>query len=281
MRTDEIGQFLSSALLSHPLNCQEDEEPYFDPPALGFAAASDPIFSTLKEVVGPQMFSPTEAFEKAHGEKPGEKATVISWSLPIAKVTRKAQRKEEVYPCRRWARTRWFGQMMNDELGKLLVSFLTERGIRAMVPNLLPDFRTVTDPERGLTSTWSERHVAYAAGLGTFSLNDGLITAHGIAHRLGSVVADAYFEPTPRNPDRTGNCLYLTLGKCGKCIDRCPCGAISKKGHDKAKCNDYSYGKVLRDVGEKFGVKVTGCGLCQTDVPCEKGIPKKLLKNED
>jgi len=47
----------------------------------------------------------------------------------------------------------------------------------------------------GPASSWSERHAAYAAGLGTFSLNDALITPKGIAHRLGS--ADYRSYPAP------------------------------------------------------------------------------------
>ena len=38
-----------------------------------------------------------------------------------------------------------------------------------------------------MASTWSERHVAYVSGLGTFGLSGGLITAKGQAVRLGSV----------------------------------------------------------------------------------------------
>jgi len=48
----------------------------------------------------------------------------------------------------------------------------------------------------GLASNWSQRHIAYAAGLGTFSLSDGFITPKGIAMRCGSVVCDAALSPT-------------------------------------------------------------------------------------
>lgn len=61
------------------------------------------------------------------------------------------------------------------------------------------------------------------------------------------------------------------------CAKRCPVGAITENGHDKVKCWDYAGGTCARYVEERFGIKGYGCGLCQTGVPCESGIPKKIL----
>ena len=63
-----------------------------------------------------------------------------------------------------------------------MAEFLTNQGARAVAPCLQDGWTAINDPQVGLASTWSERHAAYAAGLGTFSLNDGLITERGIAH---------------------------------------------------------------------------------------------------
>ena len=52
--------------------------------------------------------------------------------------------------------------------------------------------------EKGMYSNWSERHIAYAAGLGTFSLSDGFITERGIAHRCGSAVVGLELPASPR-----------------------------------------------------------------------------------
>jgi epoxyqueuosine reductase QueG len=30
-------------------------------------------------------------------------------------------------------------------------------------------------------------------------------------------------------------------GKCGKCIPRCPAGALSEDGHNKLKCRNYLF----------------------------------------
>jgi epoxyqueuosine reductase QueG len=73
-----------------------------------------------------------------------------------------------------------------------------------------------------------------------------------------------------------GNCLYFHDGSCGVCIKRCPVGAITPAGHDKDKCQQYVYNELRFSAGEKYGVMETGCGLCQTRVPCESASPLSL-----
>jgi epoxyqueuosine reductase len=72
--------------------------------------------------------------------------------------------------------------------------------------------------------------------------------------------------------------LYFSHGKCGKCIKRCPVGAISEHRHNKLKYREYIR-KVTSEYGMKrFRIKANVCGLCQTLVPCESEIP---LARED
>ena len=62
-------------------------------------------------------------------------------------------------------------------------------------------------------SLLSERHAAYAAGLGTFGLCDGLITPKGKAMRCGSVVARIQIAATPRPyEDHHAYCLFYAKG---------------------------------------------------------------------
>lgn len=241
-------------------------EPYFDEPLVGFAAADDPLFAAYKAIIG--------GFHCTPGEILADAATVICWVLPVARATRESNRPEERWPSRLWAQTRHHGEAFNTAVRRHVVAWLEARGHRAAAPQLTSGWRQLDDPRVGVASTWSERHAAYAAGLGTFSLNDGLITARGIAHRLGSVITDLPLPPTARiAPDYRHNCLWHREGSCGLCIGRCPVGAISHAGHDKALCREYVYGTVVTAVAERYGVTQTGCGLCQTRVPCEAQIP--------
>ncbi|HDL53817.1 MAG TPA: epoxyqueuosine reductase [Proteobacteria bacterium] len=258
-----------------PANRGEDGSRYFDTPLVGFASADDDLFTRYKSIIGSFHWTPKEVLAKAYGSVGPSARTVICWILPIVERTRLSNRKENRYPSRRWAHTRHYGEQFNDVLRKAVVDFLVERGGFAAAPMLMEEWSRVDDPEIGLASTWSERHAAFAAGLGTFSLSDGFITPRGIAHRIGSVVTDMVVTPS-RQPyrDHRENCLTFRGLKCGECVTRCPVGAISLEGHDKALCHGYTYGPPFRELGIKFGVKHVGCGLCQTDVPCESRIPE-------
>lgn len=201
--------------------------------------------------------------------------TVISWVLPQTEATKSDNRKEATYPSERWARARMFGEEINVKLAKHVVATLQEAGFRAVAPSLLcPSFKWVASERYTIASTWSERHVAYASGLGTFGLCDGLITFKGKAIRCGSVVAHIKIPATIRPyHDHHAYCLFFSKGTCGECIQRCPAGALTPGGHDKVKCRSYLFANVRDYVKSNFGFEGYGCGLCQTDVPCESTVP--------
>jgi epoxyqueuosine reductase QueG len=179
-----------------------------------------------------------------------------------------------MYPSREWAQTRNYGEKFNVVLRHHIVYYLTSKGYHAVAPQLLPEWKKFDKTPVGIASSWSERHAAYAAGLGTFSLNDALITPKGIAHRLGSVITDVAIAPSQQiYLDYRANCLFYREKSCGLCISRCPAGALSASGHDKVKCFEHVYGTVPAAVAQSYQVLETGCGLCQTGVPCEWQIP--------
>jgi epoxyqueuosine reductase QueG len=254
-------------------------EPAWASPLVGFASGADPVFAQFKEVVGPFHWTPSEAFSLAFPERdadPGSLA-VVGWVLPQTERTKAANRAQTMYPAERWARSRIFGEAFNDALRRHVVDQLRDAGIPAVAPVLLPQWKSVKSEQFVYASTWSERHMAFASGLGTFGLCDGLITPLGKAIRVGSVVAQASI-PATRRPysDHQAYCLFLSRGTCGKCIDRCPVGALSAQGHDKRACSDHTGGTCREYVKREFGFEGYGCGLCQTGVPCESGIPPQL-----
>jgi len=267
---EEIGRFLRESPYNIHTGCGE---PYFDEPLVGFASASDPIFTRYKEIIGDFHLTPAEFFEKTLSVGI-TRGTVICWILPISRRVRESNRVEAQYPSLDWARTRTHGEACNDKLREHLVAFLASLGHRAVAPMISRVWKQFPTTPVGIASSWSERHAAYAAGLGTFSLNDGLITGKGIAHRCGSVITDLLLTPSPVPVQiHTANCLFSRDGSCGRCIGRCPAGAITEAGHHKEKCRQYVHERIPSEAGERYDVEVLGCGLCQADVPCEDRIP--------
>ncbi|MBT0652412.1 epoxyqueuosine reductase [Geomobilimonas luticola] len=264
---EEIRRFVAE---SQGNRFPDDSGPYFDEPLVGFAAAADPLFSDYKKIIGDFHLMPSELLDGA--------ATVIVWVLPVTAATRMTNRLESDWPSRKWALTRSHGETLNGTLRRHLVAHLEGLGHQAVAPQYSPAWKEFADTPVGIASTWSERHAAYAAGLGTFSLSDGLITERGIAHRVGSVITTLTLSPTHRTaPDHRHNCLWYREGSCGICIGRCPVGAITFAGHDKPRCREFVYGAAPREVSERYGVQQTGCGLCQTRVPCEAAVPRGRL----
>ncbi len=258
-----------------------DGSPIYDAPLIGLADGDDPLFSEYKAIIGDYHLTPREVLGDASTavEAPTEHPTVVCWILPIARSTRELNRDASDGPSERWAHTRTYGEEFNNALRRHVEGLLSEAGYLAVAPMLAPGYRSVRDthvaPSRAQSSTWSERHAAYAAGLGTFSLNDGLITPRGIAHRCGSVVTSLALPATPRPyVHHTANCLYLAEGTCGECIARCPVGAITAAGHDKVACGKFVYNSPSANrLKSEYHVRTPGCGLCQTGVPCEDCIP--------
>jgi epoxyqueuosine reductase len=275
---DLIQKFIAAS----PLNSMQDgsSEPAWDSALVGFSSGADQIWQQYKEYIGAFHWTPWEVFNQHRSEEnvSAEQLTVISWILPQRKKVREANRRADKYPAEEWARIRVYGEEFNAALRKHVAGSLEEAGFPAVAPMLVPNWTIVKSQRFSYASSWSERHAAFAAGLGTFGLCDGLITPKGKAMRAGSVVARISLKPTPRY--YTGHhdyCLFYANGTCGKCIDRCPARAITESGHDKEKCRQHLV-KSREYVKKTYNFVGYGCGLCQVGVPCEAGIPVKAAR---
>jgi epoxyqueuosine reductase len=254
-----------------------DNSPVFDAPLVGFADGDDPLFYEYKnKIIGPFHLTPREILEKSlslSNPSDTKEISVICWVLPITKRTRASNAQRDTWPSLRWAHTRAYGEQFNDSLRRELVSLLTRLGYLAVAPVLSPQWARFHNFPGGPVSKWSERHALYAAGLGTFGLCDGFITPKGKAMRCGSIVVNLRLPATPR-PYRThtDNCLFHTDKTCGICIDRCPAGAITMRGHNRNLCLSYMHDQISH-IKVRYAADPSGCGLCQTGVPCEYRIP--------
>lgn len=284
MQTADLAEWMEKVITDfidtspHNTLQNSNSEKAFDTPLVGFSRGDDPIYETYKEVVGPFHWTPMEIFTRTFKvlSVQAKELTVISWILPQTQATKADNRKQTIYPAERWARARIYGEEVNVKLRQHAIEILQKNGYLAMAPMLSDQWEKKKSDTYVFSSTWSERHAAYAAGLGTFGLCDGLITPRGKAMRTGSVIARIQIPPTQRPyNDHHAYCLYHTQGICGKCIPRCPVEALSEAGHDKIKCLNHLKPVTEDYVKANYGFDGYGCGLCQTKVPCESKIPAR------
>ena len=286
-RPDEawFEKTIGETVASHPDNAMEYPffgEKIFMAPMVGFLRGNDPIFDELKTIIGPHHFSPWEIMAwqaKKNGVEPPEpdEISVVSFVMPMNPATKKDNGGEKEWLAERWAQTRLLGEMFSQTMVREIVTFLMGQGILAVSPDVTLKFNKKRYPKVGWASPWSHRHIAYAAGLGTFGMHDFFITEKGCAHRLGSFVVRANLQPNRKRPaDVYAFCLEKQGISCLKCARRCPVGAITKEdAHDKDACAS-RVAKSLAYCNSRYHIFIYGCGLCATAVPCESGIPAPL-----
>lgn len=277
---------ITDKVLNHPEKGMEYPyygEPVFDAPLVGFIKGDDPIFETFKTVIGPHHFKPEEimAWQAEKNGVPAPEAkdlSVVSFIMPITKQTKSDNRAQDTWPAERWSQTRLHGEMFSQLFVREIVTELMGKGVLAISPDVTPLFNKKRYPQVGWASPWSHRHMAYAAGLGTFGMHDFLITEKGCAHRAGSFVVNLKLEPNRTRPeDIHANCLQYQGEPCLACMKRCPAGAITKENaHDKEACYKHVAKSTFYCL-KNYRIFIYGCGLCATKVPCESGIPEKLL----
>lgn len=128
------------------------------------------------------------------------------------------------------------------------------------------DYRYYTDTGPILERTWAAR-----AGLGFLGKNAMLISREfGNWLFLAAILVRAKInnddddssEPASRN----------RCGKCARCIDACPTGAIIRPGVvDSRRCISYqtieNKGIIPRGLREKIGARIYGCDVCAEACP--------------
>ena len=261
----------------------------FTDPLIGVAQGDDPIFQKFKDVVTPEHLTPLELWQSCSQENiSASKLHIISIIFPyVDKIREESKNIIDLprikLPSEIYSVGRNYANEFKKDVLREVVKYLQEKGFRAVGGMICDTFNIIT--KGGFYSNWSERHIAFAAGLGTFSLHEGLITEVGCNIRLASAVTDAPLEVTPRKSDEPyGNCLFFAKGTCMKCVENCPANAISKDGHDKIKCYNYGQkiarkmivhlGSLLKPHVRRINGEVkdqrppVGCAFCQFGVPC-------------
>ena len=271
IETKDLASELDSYLQREPLNFVNAHDAIrpdlaglqlFESSLVGAVSADSPDFELFRqpEVVGPETLLPCDWI-------PGARS-VVSFFLAFSSRVKESNCEDAVEPSAEWLHARIEGQDAVVAVGKHLESMLQDMGYQAVYAAADPRFKRLGT----FLSNWSERHVAYACGLGTFGLSRGLITAKGMAGRFGSIITDAPVEPTPH--DYEGPFDYCIM--CGVCEQNCPVNAIdASKGVAAGKSHELCFPHVGKNRIATTGSKKAryGCGKCQVNVPCQDKIP--------
>jgi epoxyqueuosine reductase QueG len=233
-------------------------------PLVGFADASHPYILSLKEIIGPLHSFPTDVLDDA--------VTIIAYYVPFTNDLAKTNLKLRRLASPEWALAYEQTNKMFGSLNTFLIEYLANIGYTAAVSKEATTFH-----KENLISNWSQRHFAYTAGLGTFGLNNMLITKRGCCGRYSTVVTNLDVEPDA--PLSEELCIFKKSGNCGICVKNCPMGAFSVLGYERQKC--YSLlrenAKIYTEFGSSYvdekgrdsnseGSEV--CGKCITSSPC-------------
>jgi hypothetical protein len=207
-----------------PANSLQNEtrDRAWDEPLVGFSDGDDPLYREYKTQISDSYLTPLELFTGAFPEQAvaASDLTVISWVLPHTAVIKADNQHEKRLPAERWARARIYGEDFNAELRRHVIAVLAEAGYQALAPSLSPLYKGIVSERYGRASTWSERHAAYASGLGTFGLCDGLITAAGKAGH-DKVKCSNYTRSV--TADYVKSILGIDSYACGLCQTGVPC----------------------------------------------------------
>ena len=227
-------------------------------PVVGLADAGDPMFQELKKAVSENHLLPGDLLPDA--------TAVVAYYIPFTEELAAANIQGRT-SSREWAVAY---RETNDLIGRINAEVYGKLSDYGYSVAEIPATRNFD--EEKLISDWSHRHIAYVAGLGTFGLNNLLITEKGCCGRIGSFVTNAKLDKTKlaaKRPDKE-HCLYRRNETCWKCVDRCVNGSLAIDGLDRKRCYELL---LYNDRIHKMDGLGEVCGKCNVDLPCAHRIP--------
>lgn len=230
---------------------QLDRPALYRKPLVAFSSAHDPRYEQLKDIVGPWMRTPAEFLANAE--------SVISYFVPFTRNVDADPRGEDHGPAL-WGEAY---VVINDDFDRInarICEYLEGEGHDA-----LPVPATHTYDEATMQSAWSHRSAAAISNLGYFSANRMLVTEKGSGGRYCTVFTSASL-PSRREPPKN-RCPYLRNGKCGKCFEACPVGALRPDGLDLFACQAVTK-RNMSSIEGRTGMKGSDvCGKCISVCP--------------
>lgn len=230
-------------------------------PLTALLSADNPLLPSLRQAVSGDHLLPEDLLPSAK--------SIIVYFLPFENRIIESNLKGEV-ASEEWARAYVLTNALLAFINENIEVFLNQHGFNATKIMATHNF-----DEKTLMSRWSHRHIAWIAGLGTFGINNMLITRQGCCGRFGSLLTDANSQQlgisvTDSRP-LPEKCLNKINGSCGLCHKKCSSGAYNGKGSfDRHKCYEtcLNNAELYKSIGH-----ADVCGKCLVGLPCSSKDP--------
>ena len=251
---NKINNIIKSTVIEFEKNNQLNN--YWKKPIIKIISAENKNFAILKEAVSAEHLMPDEILPDAK--------SVISFFIPFhenivnSNIDGKMASEKWVIA---YIKTNELIKTINDNIEILMKKNGYNTGKIPATHNF---------DERKLISNWSHRHIAYIAGMGTFGINNMLITKNGCCGRLGSIIIDYKIDEPEEKKIITEKCLNKINGSCGLCQKKCAINTYENNKFNRQKC----YQQCLKnsEYHKKNGYADV-CGKCLAGLPCSMNEP--------
>jgi len=225
-------------------------------PIIEIIPAYDGKLKQLKEMVSTEHFMPFDILPDAK--------SIISFFIPFQEYIAESN-IEGIMVSREWVeayiRTNDLIKVINDNIELLM----NKNGYKTGKIPATHNFDV-----NNLISNWSHRHIAYIAGIGTFGINNMLITKNGCCGRLGSIILNYEFNDYRQIGKIRERCLKKIDGTCGICQNKCIWNCYGNNSFDRHKC----YEQCLKNAEyHKTNGYADVCGKCLVGLPCSTKEP--------
>jgi len=232
---------------------EPDANQFWESPIMASATVDD-RFAILPEIAMDEHLLPCDLLARAR--------SVLVFFIPFQKWLVKENREGE-RPSRNWGLAYVQTNELIERACRALSDLLEAKGYQSKQMPATHNFNA-----KKLMARWSHKHLGHLAGLGRFGTHCMLITPKGCCGRFGSLVTEAELGDHPLISSKHA-CLLKAGKKCGKCVERCPVGALERDAFDRRKCWDRlneNY-KTLDFFADLPGTTDV-CGKCAAMMPC-------------
>lgn len=226
-------------------------------PLISIVDANDKRIHTLKEIVSKNHLLPHDILHDA--------TSIICFFIPFTDEIIKSNIPNKI-SSKEWALTYIRTNALIAKINNEIELFMNNAGYTVGKIPATHNFDTKT-----LISNWSHRHIAYFAGLGSFGINNMLITDNGCCGRLGSIVTNYPFEQS-KVINYKERCLNKINGSCGLCLKKCVNDALNDKEYNRFVC--YEMCLENAEFHKNIGYADV-CGKCLVGLPCSYKDPSK------